>query len=135
MVCRSDPLPAYNGMQVVILVLCIIWPKQELLRLVKKTTTIQYGYRNSGTHARVSSQTLAHGNIKSEIRKTQMNKLKKRRWNMKINTAGSKKNFNRPYCSSGLPSPRISYSQKQWMNHLTNQTYNPYTAPWGAAAM
>ena len=30
--------------------------------------TIQYGYRKLGTHARVFSQTLAHGNSKNEIR-------------------------------------------------------------------
>ena len=34
----------------------------------KKGSTIQYGYRNWGTHARVFSKTLAHGNSKNEIR-------------------------------------------------------------------
>ena len=31
-------------------------------------STIQYGYRKRGTHARVFSQTLTHGNNKNEIR-------------------------------------------------------------------
>ena len=31
-------------------------------------STIQYGYRKLGTHARVFSQTLMHGNSKNEIR-------------------------------------------------------------------
>ena len=35
----------------------------------KKVNTIQYGYSERGTHARVFSQTLAHGNSKNEIRK------------------------------------------------------------------
>ena len=30
-------------------------------------STIQYGYRKCGTHARVFSQTLAHGNSNNEI--------------------------------------------------------------------
>ena len=34
----------------------------------KKEGTIQYGYRKWGTHARVFSQTLTHGNSKNEIR-------------------------------------------------------------------
>ena len=40
----------------------------RLLRIAKKEGTIQYGYRTLGTHARVFSQTLAHGNNKNEIR-------------------------------------------------------------------
>ena len=39
--------------------------------------TIQYGYRKCGTHARVLSQTLLHGNNKNEIR--QRNHKKKMR--------------------------------------------------------
>ena len=35
---------------------------------MKKEGTIQYGNRKSGTHARVFSQTLEHGNSKNEIR-------------------------------------------------------------------
>ena len=34
----------------------------------KKEDTIQYGYRTWGTHARVFSQTLTHGNSKNELR-------------------------------------------------------------------
>ena len=33
----------------------------RLFRLAKNEGTIQYGYRTWGTHARVFSQTLAHG--------------------------------------------------------------------------
>ena len=34
----------------------------------KRGSTIQYGYRKRGTHARVFSLTLTHGNSKNEIR-------------------------------------------------------------------
>ena len=34
----------------------------------KEEGTIQYGYKTWGTHARVFSQTLAHGNSTNEIR-------------------------------------------------------------------
>ena len=40
----------------------------RLFRLAKKEDTIQYGYRTWGTHARVFSEILAHGNNKNEIR-------------------------------------------------------------------
>ena len=43
-------------------------PSYRLFRLAKKGRTIQYGYRTWGTHARVFSQTLMHGNSKNEIR-------------------------------------------------------------------
>ena len=38
-------------------------PKREMRKY-----TMQYGYRKRGTHARVFSQTLTHGNSKNEIR-------------------------------------------------------------------
>ena len=34
----------------------------------KRGSTIQYGYRKRGTHARVFSKTLTHGNSKNDIR-------------------------------------------------------------------
>ena len=34
----------------------------------EQASTIQNGYRKRGTHARVVSQTLPHGNSKNEIR-------------------------------------------------------------------
>ena len=37
-------------------------------RGAKKEGTIQYGYSKWGTHERVFSQTLAHGNSKNEVR-------------------------------------------------------------------
>ena len=43
-------------------------PKQGLFHLEKKEDTIQYGYRKWGTHARVFSKTLVHGNSKNEQR-------------------------------------------------------------------
>ena len=43
-------------------------PKQTISPREKKEGTIQYGNRTWGTHARVFSQTLAHGNSKNEIR-------------------------------------------------------------------
>ena len=39
-----------------------------LLHQREKWSTIQYGYRKRGTHARVFSQTLTHGYSKNEIR-------------------------------------------------------------------
>ena len=58
-----------------------IWKKYNEIELTKnkmdlnnrkmtnhRGSTIQYGYRKRGTHARVFSQTLAHGNRKNEIR-------------------------------------------------------------------
>ena len=40
----------------------------RVVALSEKASTIQYGYRKWGTHARVFSQILAHGNSKNEIR-------------------------------------------------------------------
>ena len=40
----------------------------RVVALSEKASTIQYGYRKWVTHARVFSQTLAHGNSKNEIR-------------------------------------------------------------------
>ena len=42
---------------------CILLHQRE-----KWGSTIQYGYRKRGTHTRVFSQTLTHGNSKNEIR-------------------------------------------------------------------
>ena len=36
---------------------------QNVSLLWKRASSIQYGYRKCGTHARVFSRTLAHGNI------------------------------------------------------------------------
>ena len=40
----------------------VLWHESE-----RSGSTIKYGYRKVGTHARVFSQTLAHGNSKDEI--------------------------------------------------------------------
>ena len=50
---------------------------------------------------------------------------KKRRVNMERSTAVTKKGLQsrQPNFSSGLSSPKGCYSQKQWMNYPTNQTY------------
>ena len=42
---------------------------------IKRASSIQYGYRKLGNHARVFSQTLVHGNSKIELR--QLNRLRK----------------------------------------------------------
>ena len=56
----------------------------------KRASSIQYGYRKWGTHARVFSQTPTHGNGKIEIR--QWNRgSKKRRINVERSTADTKK--------------------------------------------
>ena len=47
----------------------------RLFHLAKEEGTIQYGYRKWGTHARMFSQTLAHGNSKNQIRQRN-----RRRW-------------------------------------------------------
>ena len=50
--------------------------------LLERTSSIQYGYRKSGTHARVFSRTLAHGNSKIEIRQLKIKgkKSRKKEW-------------------------------------------------------
>ena len=53
--------------------------------------TVQYGYRKCGTHARVFSQTCAHGNKKNKISQKKQKKwaeqkseyMERRRANMK----------------------------------------------------
>ena len=45
----------------------------------KKKSTIQHGYRKCGTHARVPSQTLTHGNSKTEIGKETRKRYEERR--------------------------------------------------------
>ena len=47
-------------------------------RFAKKEETIQYGYMKMGTHTRVFSQTLEHGNNKNEIRERKDEKGKNR---------------------------------------------------------
>ena len=48
----------------------------------KKARTIQYGNSKCGTHARVFSQTLLHGNSKNEIRqRNKKKKIRARVWN------------------------------------------------------
>ena len=63
----------------------------RLFRLAKKDGTIQYGYRTWGTHARVFTQTLAHGNSKNEIRQTTDEDTQKRGVSMGKSTAGTNK--------------------------------------------
>ena len=56
----------------------------------KKLSTILYGYRKCGTHARVFSQTLAHGICKNE-RKNETDEVgKKRGVSMETSKAGTK---------------------------------------------
>ena len=45
----------------------------------KSGSTIQYGHRKLGTHARVFSQTLTHGNSKNEIRQCDRRRLTEER--------------------------------------------------------
>ena len=40
---------------------------KDSFALLKKTSTVQYGYREQGTHVRVFFETLEHGNSKNEI--------------------------------------------------------------------
>ena len=61
----------------------------ELFRLGKKEGTIQYGYRTWGTHARVFSQTLAHGNSKNDNETDE--DTQKRGVSMEKSTAGTNK--------------------------------------------
>ena len=53
---------------------CLDW-----VFILGKASSIQYGYRKCGTYARVSSQTLAHGNSKIEIRQLKIKGKKARR--------------------------------------------------------
>ena len=54
-------------------------------------STIQYGYRKRGTHARAFSQTLTHGNSKNEIRHETDEDTQKRGVSMEKSTAGTNK--------------------------------------------
>ena len=47
--------------------------------ILGKASSIQYGYRKCGTHARVFSRTLAQGTSKIEIRQLKMKRKKARR--------------------------------------------------------
>ena len=63
-----------------------------LLHQREKRSTIQYGNRKLGTHARVFSQTLTHGNRNNEIRQWDRLRLTKERLEYgKKNTAGTNK--------------------------------------------
>ena len=53
------------------------------LRRAKKASSIQYAYRRSGTHARVFSQTLAHGNSMNERRQAEKVKMERSKVGMK----------------------------------------------------
>ena len=46
----------------------IVYAWHVYILLHQKESTIQYGYRKLGTHARVFSERLTHGNNKNEIR-------------------------------------------------------------------
>ena len=78
--------------------------------------------RNSG--ANVLPYTCAWIQYTIEIRPQKIVRIHVNRVKMKISKEGRKeKKQRRPNCSSGLPSPRSHYYQKQWMNYLTNLTY------------
>ena len=67
-------------------------PADRLFRLAKAEGTIQYGYRTWGTHERVFSQTLAHGNSKNEISQKETDEDgKKRGVSMERSKAGTNK--------------------------------------------
>ena len=57
--------------------------KPHVLRefILERASSIQYGYRKCGTHARVFHRTLAHGNSKIEIRQLKVKGKKARRMN------------------------------------------------------
>ena len=57
--------------------------------LIKESKFIQYGYRKCGTHARVLSETLAHGNNKNDD-KDKEEEGKKRSVNIERSTGGKK---------------------------------------------
>ena len=61
----------YKNVNIIIIVFSLIaLPNQIKVhpKEAKKASSIHYGYRIRGTHARVFSQTLVHGNSKNEIR-------------------------------------------------------------------
>ena len=61
----------------------IQWTKNKMDLNIRKMTnhppSPRYGYRKWGTHARVFSQTLAHGNSKNEIRQRNRQRWKEER--------------------------------------------------------
>ena len=61
----------------------------------KKTSTTQYGYRKLGTHSRVFSQILEHGNSKNEIRLKKTYEGEKRGVSMERSKADKKKKKSR----------------------------------------
>ena len=86
---------------------------------VGKKSTIQYGNRKCGTHARVFSQTLAHGNNKNEDKETEEGK--KRGVSMERNKAIKYNNNNKH---------NMLVLYKSWKNYnelqLTNYYYYYY---------
>ena len=71
-----------------------------LLHQREKWSTIQYGYRNRGTHARVFSQTLTHGNSQNEIRQWD-----RRRHTEERREYGKKYSGTNKWSSDGLSHP------------------------------
>ena len=61
-------LPPGGGISWLDLILIDEASADSLFRLAKNERTIQHGYGTWGTHARVFSQTLVHGNSNNEIR-------------------------------------------------------------------
>ena len=94
---------------------------------------MQLGYNKFGAHARVFSQTLAHGNNKSEIR--QRNRRQRKR-GVGIETSKAGTNGRSPddlNYSSALSIPLGSVRPRKWINYLAKVTYayNTFTAPGG----
>ena len=65
--------------------------KAKTISRRKKSKTIQYGNTKLETHARLFSQTLAHGKSKNEIRQKKTEEERKRGASMERNRVGTKK--------------------------------------------
>ena len=80
-----------------------------------RTSFVRYGYRKCEIHARVSSQTPAHGNTKNETRHENRGRRQKRRVNIERSmTCRDKKcpdglAVTRAYVPKGLPLPEEVY--------------------------
>ena len=100
--------------------------------IIPTVTGVRVCGRPKGGFIGVKVASDTHGNSKNSIRQRHRNRQKL------ISECGKKYSRHetnmsrRPNCSPGLPSPRGSYSPKEWMNYLTNlaNTYNPSTTSW-----
>ena len=103
-------------------------------RWTKTASSILYDCRKCATHLRTSVLTNTCAWEQQDWNKTKKHKKANRKeWKWKEVQRAQKKESRRPNGSSGISSPRDRYSQKQWINYITNKTRTctASTSPWG----